>query len=140
MDELSCAAALGEAAGVVDAVLCDVATLLAALARDPDFADAVDLHSLPLTDADRDRLRQWLGRGEIEASFDLAGPTRIHETAFAGVWWVCHADAQGRAVLEQIVVARVPALLLAHPDDIAAAARRLNSTLDGVVLRETIHD
>lgn len=140
MDELTCAAAHGEAAGVVDAVLRDVVQLLTALARNPDFSDAVDLHSLPLTDDDRDQLRQWLGRGEIEASFDLAGPTRVHETAFAGVWWVRHNDTQGRAVLEQIVVARVPALLLAHPDDIAAAARRLDSALDRVALQETPHD
>ena len=140
MDELTCAAAHIDAATLGDAVLREVAVLLATLARTPDFSDAIDLHSLPLSDDDREQLRQRLGRGEIEASFDLAGPTRITETAFAGVWWVRHADAQDRAVLEQIVVARVPALLLAHPEDIADAARQLGAALESTAPEETPHD
>ena len=113
--------------GVADAVLHEVSRMLDALVRDPEFADAVDLHSLPLADTDRERLRQRFGSGEVEAVLDLVGPTRITETAYAGVWWVRHADAGDRTVLEQIVVARVPVLLYAHPADIADAARRLGA-------------
>jgi hydrogenase-1 operon protein HyaF len=125
--------------GVADAVLREVARLLDALAQDPGFTEAVDLHSLPMSDTDRERLQQRLGRGEIEAALDLAGPTRITETAYAGVWWVRHADADDRAVLEQIVVAQVPALLLAHRVDIADAACRLATELDAACRQETLN-
>ncbi len=118
-------------AGVSAAVLHEVARLLAQLAAEPALSETIDLHSLPLTDAERAQLRQRLGHGEVDAMLEIAGPTRIVETAYAGVWWVRHADAADRSVLEQIVVARVPALLLAHPDDIADAARRLVAELDG---------
>lgn len=118
-------------AGLVEAVLQELAVLLGALAGDEQFSDAVDLHSLPLDDNSRERLRQRLGRGEVEARLELAGPSTIVETAYAGLWWVRHADADGHTVFEQIVVARVPPLLLAHGDDIAAAAQRLGAELTG---------
>ena len=63
------------------------------------------------------------------ARLQAAGETRVDETAFAGVWWVRHADADGQALQEQIVVARVPPLLPAHRDDITAAAGRLRAAL-----------
>jgi hydrogenase-1 operon protein HyaF len=118
-------------AGLVEAVLQELAVLLEALAGDEQFNDAVDLHSLPLDDGAREQLRQRLGRGEIEARLELAGLTYIVETAYAGLWWVRHADADERTVFEQIVVARVPPLLPAHGADIAAAARRLSAELSG---------
>lgn len=125
---------------VARAVLREVARLLDALARDPMLDETVDLHSLPLSEPDRDGLRQRLGRGEVEAAFNLAGSTRVTETAYAGVWWVRHADADDRSVLEQIVVARVPALLLAHPDDIATASHRLAAELETPIPEETLDD
>jgi hydrogenase-1 operon protein HyaF len=118
-------------AGLVEAVLQELAMQLEALAGDASFSDAIDLHSLPLDDNAREQLRQRLGRGEVEARLDLAGPSSVVETAYAGLWWVRHADADGRTVFEQIVVARVPPLLLAHGDDIAAAAQRLGAELTG---------
>ncbi|WP_144290076.1 hydrogenase expression/formation C-terminal domain-containing protein [Ideonella sp. A 288] len=127
---------------VARAVLREVARLLDALAHDPMLDETVDLHSLPLSEPDREGLRQRLGRGEVEAVFNLAGPTRVTETAYAGVWWVRHADADAddRSVLEQIVVARVPALLLAHPDDIATASHRLAAELETPITEETLDD
>jgi len=144
MEELTgtaaAAARFDVGSGVAEALLRQVARLLEALARDPGFADVIDLRSLPMHDADRASLRERLGNGEIDASFDLVGKTRITETACAGVWWVRHANSDDCAVLEQIVVARVPALLLAHPADIEGAARRLATELGAPTHRETIHD
>ena len=125
---------------VAEAVLREVGTLLEALARDPMFSDAIDLHSLPLNDAERAQLRRRLGQGEIDAALDLAGPTRISETAYAGVWWVRHADADDRTLLEQIVIARAPALLLAHPSDIADAAALLAAELAACPCKEPVDD
>lgn len=113
----------------VDAVLHEVAGALQALARSPRRSRIIDLHGLPLDEAERERLRERLGQGEVQARLQAAGETRVDETAFAGVWWVCHADGAGRPVQQQIVVARVPPLLPAHPDDIRAAAGRLAAAL-----------
>ena len=116
--------------GAVAAVLREVAAMLQRLARDPAFDDAIDLMSLQLDDDARARLRRRLGRGEVDATLDLGGCTRIRETAYAGAWWVWRDDADERTQFEQIVVARVPALLRTHPEDVAAAARRLAVELD----------
>jgi hydrogenase-1 operon protein HyaF len=113
----------------VGAVLHEVAQALQALVRSPRRSRAIDLNSLPLDEAERAALRARLGRGEVQASVQAAGETRVDETAFAGVWWVQHAGADGRPLQEQIVVARVPPLLPAHRDDIAAAAGRLGAVL-----------
>jgi hydrogenase-1 operon protein HyaF len=133
MDWLSPAADLlaSEAApdGAAAAVLREVAAMMQQLARDPDFGDAIDLLSLPLGDAGRAQLRARLGTGEVEATLQLGGSTRIHETAYAGAWWVQRHDDGGRALFEQIVIARVPALLCAHPEDAGAAAQRLAAEL-----------
>ncbi|MCW5665900.1 MAG: hypothetical protein KIT35_18885 [Piscinibacter sp.] len=107
------------------AVLREVARLLDGLAADPASDHTIDLRSLPLADADRAALHAWLGQGEVDAMLQAAGTTRVQETAYAGVWWVRHGDEHAPDALEQIVVARVPALLPAHPQDIVASARRL---------------
>ncbi|NWG73259.1 MAG: hydrogenase expression/formation protein, partial [Rubrivivax sp.] len=89
----------------------------------------IDLRSLPLDDAQRQMLRARLGHGEVRAVVDVAGPTTVDETAFAGLWWVRHEGADGGVLAEQIVVARVPELLFAHPADVADAAARLRGAL-----------
>jgi hydrogenase-1 operon protein HyaF len=122
-------------AGCVDprmgqAVLREVGQLLAQLAVQPDFCAAVDLRSLPMDDAERDALRQRLGFGEVKAAFDAGGPTQITETAYAGVWWIRHGDEDaGGPLFEQIVVARVPELLLADPAAIVDSSARLDGDL-----------
>jgi hypothetical protein len=107
------------------AVLREVASLLEALVHDPSFQDAIDLRSLPLADADRTALRTLLGDGEVDVRLDVAGQTRVRETAFAGAWWETHYAADGAAIVERIVVARVPPVLLAHPADVVRARDRL---------------
>lgn len=116
-------------AAVVEAVLHECLQHLVVLARDPGFAAAIDLRSLPLDDAQRQLLRARLGQGEVRAVVDVAGPTTVDETAFAGLWWVRHEGADGGVLAEQIVVARVPELLFAHPADVADAAARLHGAL-----------
>ena len=44
-----------------------------------------------MAQVDRDQLEQLLGRGEVQARLEIAGPSEIWETAYAGVWWVRHA-------------------------------------------------
>lgn len=131
---------LSPEAGPLDAtaaaVLREVAARLQQLAREPDFSDAIDVHSLPLGESARAQLRQRLGHGEVDCALQVAGASRICETAYAGVWWLRHADAEDRTQFEQIVIARVPTLLLAHPDDIGDAAQRLAEELAAPACQE----
>jgi hydrogenase-1 operon protein HyaF len=110
-------------------VLTEVARLLEALAVE-GRSGAVDLRSLPLTDADRAQLSELLGPGEVTAELDVGGRSTVRETAYAGVWWVTHRGAGDRVASEEIAVCPVPSILVAHPADIAAAARRIQKTLD----------
>lgn len=119
------------------AVLREVAAMLQRLARDPAFDDAIDLLSLPLGDDGRAQLRRRLGQGEVGATLELGGPTRICETAYAGAWWVQRTDADDRTQFAQIVIARVPALLRAHADDIGGAAQRLAAELGATHRQES---
>lgn len=89
----------------------------------------VDLRSLPMRDWDRQELAARLGEGEVKAVANVAGVSTLWETQFAGVWWVRHQGADGRIAAEQVVVARAPEFLLAHPADISAAQRRLSEIL-----------
>jgi hydrogenase-1 operon protein HyaF len=121
--------------GMSQAVLREVGQLLARLAAQPDFSAAVDLHGLPMDEAERESLRRWLGFGEVQAAFDAAGPTHITETAYAGVWWVRHGDDASPPLFEQIVVARVPELLLADRGSILASSARLADDLGSAEVR-----
>ncbi|MBQ0959623.1 hypothetical protein KAK06_11765 [Ideonella sp. 4Y11] len=112
---------------VSDAVLQQVVAALAALAATPTQVQVIDLRSLPLDAAGVARLRQRLGAGEVIAEVRSAALTWLEETAFAGVWWQTqHRGASDAAdPWQAIVVAQVPPLLAAHPDDVAEAAARL---------------
>jgi len=118
----------GRASGMTDAILMEIAELLERLI-DEGINGAIDLRSLPMSDADRAALEDRLGHGEVTATLDVAGPTEVIETAYPGVWWVRHLDGRGRVASEQIAVTRVPDILISPPDDIRAAAARLLAEL-----------
>ena len=114
--------------GMALSVLAEVGRLLEALAASGQ-PGAIDLRSLPLTDADREQLEELLGRGEVQAELELTGRSEVWETAYPGAWWIRHRGAGDRIAAEEIAVCSVPDILLAHPDDIRAAARRLHHDL-----------
>lgn len=90
---------------------------------------AIDLRSLPMTDADRTELEAFLGQGEIQATMDIAGRSEVRETRFAGVWWVRHYGADDHIAAERIEIAPVPEILIADATDIAVALDRLEAEL-----------
>lgn len=110
------------------ALLHEIEAGLTALAQH-DRATAIDLRRIPLTDGDLAALRDALGSGEVSATVDALGPTRIHETRFAGVWWVTHCNAEGAIVGELIEIARCPSLLPAGEEDLADGLSRLRTEL-----------
>ncbi|NNK31950.1 MAG: hydrogenase expression/formation protein [Xanthomonadales bacterium] len=114
--------------GMALSVLAEVGRLLEILA-DTGETGAIDLRSLPLTEADREQLEELLGRGEVSVELDLAGRSEIWETAYPGAWWIRHRGAADRIASEEISVCPIPEILAAHPSDIADAARRLRQDI-----------
>jgi hydrogenase-1 operon protein HyaF len=110
------------------ALLHEIEAGLTALAHH-DRATAIDLRRMPLTGGDVAALRDTLGSGEVSAKVDALGPTRIHETRFAGVWWVTHCNADGTIVGELIEIARCPSLLPADDQDLTDGLSRLRAEL-----------
>lgn len=120
---------IGDATAMLEAVLVEVRVLLARLAGNPEQIETIDLNSLPLDARTRALLRDRLGQGEVVATIEAAGRSQVVETAYPGVWWIRHETGEDDSALEQITVARVPALLCAHPVDIERASLRLADDL-----------
>lgn len=118
----------GRATGMAQSVLTEVGRLLEILAETGETG-AIDLRSLPLSNADREELEERLGRGEVRIELELAGRSEIWETAYTGAWWIRHRGAGDRIASEEIAVCHVPDILAADPADIAVAARRLQQDL-----------
>lgn len=117
-----------QATGMALSVLAEVGRLLESLAENGQ-AGSIDLRSLPLTDADREQLEELLGRGEVRVELDLAGSSEVWETAYPGAWWIRHRGAGDKISSEEIAVCRIPDILITHPVDIEAAARRIRQEL-----------
>ncbi len=123
--------------GLADAVLQEIAGLLERLIETGEEG-AIDLRSLPMTDADRDELKVRLGTGEVCATLNVAGPSTIEEAAISGVWWVRHEGEGGRVASEQICVTRIPAILMTQPEDLAVGVARLHALIaEGKNVAET---
>jgi hydrogenase-1 operon protein HyaF len=113
---------------LAEAVLREILALMQRL-LETGKTGIIDLRSLPMSGWDRQQLAGTLGEGEVKALVNACGASTVSETQFPGVWWVRHEGADGRVAAEQVVVARVPEFLLAHPADIAAARTRLSAIL-----------
>ncbi len=89
----------------------------------------IDLQVLPLGLAEIEALEAVLGRGEVEARIDSLGLTLIQETAIPGVWRVDSLDGTGRLLSRHLEIAKIPAILHPHPEDLAAVMARLDDRL-----------
>jgi hydrogenase-1 operon protein HyaF len=115
--------------GMAQSLLREVARALTALAE-TGARDAIDLRSLPLTAADREDLEVALGRGEASVTLQAAGLSEVWETRFAGVWWLRHLGGDGRVAAEVIEITPIPDIVVAHAQDIAAAAAALRAEIE----------
>jgi len=106
-----------EPSDAVWAILHEIAAQLTALVTQGE-ASAIDLRRLPLAPGDYEKLKNWLGTGEVTAMVDALGPTHLQETRFAGVWWVTHCNLEEEIVGELIEVTACPEILQANLDDI----------------------
>jgi hydrogenase-1 operon protein HyaF len=114
--------------GNAPALLHEIATLLAGLVQE-GRAGAIDLRGIPLTAADRTYLRERLGEGEVRAQVSALGPSEVRETAYRGVWWVTHYNAEGELSAELIEVTALPAILASDAEELAESLQRLHAAL-----------
>ncbi|MBK5931922.1 hydrogenase expression/formation C-terminal domain-containing protein [Halochromatium salexigens] len=89
----------------------------------------IDLAAMPFGPGDEDRLMALLGQGEVEASVDALGPTRVWETRFPGVWVLDYANVEGERIALQIEVDEVPQMLRTQRADITDSLAALDAAL-----------
>ena len=92
----------------------------------------IDLRALPFGPGDEDRLLGLLGTGEVQASIEALGLTRVWETEIPAVWLVDHRNQEGERIALHIEIDRIPALLCTQPEDLRDAADRLDRRLAAV--------
>lgn len=117
----------GTIGGGVAAILTEIATLLERVAATGESA-AIDLRSLPMSPAERERLAETLDRGEVEIILRADGESLIHETGVQGVWWTEHRDRSGAVIAAFIEIARVPEILIVPGEELTRGAARLRET------------
>ncbi len=116
---------MGGLGSAVVAIAAEIASLVDRLATEGE-AGAIDLRSLPMTGADRARLREFLGAGEVRITIDADGLSTVWETATAGVWWAEHRNSEDQLIAELIEVCHVPDILMLDHDALVAGSRRLH--------------
>ena len=91
----------------------------------------IDLNAIPFGPGDLDHLTARLGTGEVSASIEALGPTRVQETAIPGVWLVDYYNNAGQRLALHIEIASIPGILVAQPEDLATALDTLDARLTG---------
>ena len=70
----------------------------------------IDLRGIPLAPGEEKRIEAALGGGEVECRLNALGASEIVETAFPGIWWVVHYNAEDEVMGKFIEVTRVPSI------------------------------
>lgn len=120
----------GTIGGGVKAIAHEILSYLERLVETGETA-AVDLKSLPISPDEFNGLKEMLGQGELDLVIDLDGPTRLRETAYAGVWWIQHRGTDDRVQSEYIEINRTPDFLNTDIDHIRQAITALSDRLKG---------
>jgi hydrogenase-1 operon protein HyaF len=89
----------------------------------------IDLNAIPFGPGDEERLLGLLGTGEVSASVEALGPTRIQETAVPGVWLVDYRNAEGERMALHLEIAAVPQILRTQRGDLDTAIAALDARL-----------
>lgn len=111
------------------AILAELITLLERLSTQ-GMPGAIDLHSMPMSDIDRSRLQDDLGRGEVRVFLEAEGVSEIQETAVPGVWWIQHRNKAAELIAELIEVTSVPSILARSSDELVIGIAMLRQRMD----------
>ena len=90
----------------------------------------LDLKAIPFGPGDEERLLQILGDGEVDATLDALGESRIRESAYPGVWIIEHRNTEGERIALQIEITPMPDILKTQQTDLEESIARLESTLE----------
>jgi hydrogenase-1 operon protein HyaF len=90
----------------------------------------LDLKAIPFAPGDEEKLLQILGHGEVDATLDALGESRIRESAYPGVWIIEHRNTEGERIALQIEITRMPEILKAQQTDLEESVARLQLTLE----------
>jgi hydrogenase-1 operon protein HyaF len=119
------------------AILIELASLLEQLAQS-NISGAIDLHSMPMTAADRTSLQDTLGQGEVRAVLQVDGISEVQETAIPGIWWVQHRNTSDEIIAELIEVTVLPGILARAHDEVAAGRDLLRMRIELSVSNRTV--
>ena len=120
-----------ELSGNVPALLAEIRQALEKLMTDGGTSQ-IDLNTLPLTSADQALLFDSLGQGEVSIRLDVMGESTIQETALSGVWLVEHKQPDGELLTRHLEICRIPAIVPAQEEDIAAGLAHLDELREKV--------
>jgi hydrogenase-1 operon protein HyaF len=90
----------------------------------------IDLKAMPFGPGDLEHLLSVLGTGEVHASIDALGPTRVQETAIPGVWLVDYLNTEAMRLALHLEIATVPEILCPQPQDLDDAIAALDARLN----------
>ena len=90
----------------------------------------IDLAGLPFGPGELEHLEATLGTGELAATLDALGTSRIRETAYPGVWWLEHRNAFDEVVGRYLEITRTPEILSSQDADILAGRARLEEEFE----------
>ena len=90
----------------------------------------LDLKAIPFGPGDEEKLLSFLGAGEIQATVDALGETRVIETAYPGVWLVEYKNPEQERIALQIEITDMPAILKTQPDDIRDCIALISTALE----------
>jgi hydrogenase-1 operon protein HyaF len=90
----------------------------------------IDLKAMPFGPGDLEHVLSVLGTGEVQASIDALGPTRIQETAIPGVWLVDYLNSEAHRLALHLEIATVPEILCPQPQDLDDAIAALDARLN----------
>tara|TARA_R110002167_G_scaffold25986_7_gene89673 strand:+ start:291 stop:722 length:432 start_codon:yes stop_codon:yes gene_type:complete len=117
-----------EATGNIVPLLHEIRHALITL-LDSNAETVIDLRRLPLSPEEEEKLETFLGTGEVKADISALGDTTILESRYSGVWLETHYNEASEVMGKYICVARVPAIVLAQPEDMALSVARLAGDL-----------
>ena len=109
-------------------LLHEIRHALEKLAQD-GASTTIDLSSIPFGPGDKQQLLDVLGKGEVDASVDAMGDTRIQETRYPGVWLIQYFAVSGAELATHIEVTRCPSLLVTPEENLVEAAEALKARL-----------
>lgn len=89
----------------------------------------IDLQAIPFGPGDEQRLLALLGQGEVQASLQALGTTRVWESAVPGVWLVDHHSVDDERIALHIEICTIPDILRTQAQDVQDAVAALDARL-----------